>query len=110
MNITANITKMFGADSNLKAFASVYLDNEFAITGVAVREGSKGLYVQMPWRKGADKDGSAKYSDIAYPITSEGRTKLNETVLNAYENALTKQNQQNMDTPEADVLDDNLPF
>ncbi len=89
MNIAAQITKMLSnCDSNLKAFATVTLDDQFAIKGVAVRDGKNGLFVSMPQQKFEGKDGKTHYSDIAFPTTSEGRKELNEAVLNAYEKQL----------------------
>ena len=46
MKVNAKITKIIDKpDSSIKAFASVTLDGYFAVHGVKVCEGEKGLFV-----------------------------------------------------------------
>lgn len=66
-------------DSKVKALASVVINGEFAVRGIRVLEGEKGLFVAMPNKKYGDE-----YSDIAFPITTEARTALNNAVMNGY--------------------------
>ncbi len=102
MKMTAKIDRTFSGDSNIKAFASITLNDEFAIKGISVRNGQNGLYVQMPWQKTGGKNGEKpSYNDVAFPTTSEGRKQLNEAVLDAYEKAVSKQ-AQNFSEHEAD--------
>jgi stage V sporulation protein G len=65
---------------NLKAFASVTLDDEFVVTGIAVREGRNGLFVSMPSRKVGNE-----YKDICYPITKNLREQITEAVLRKFD-------------------------
>ena len=67
--------------SNLKAFVSIELDECFAVTGIKIMEGKKGLFVAMPSNEGSDGD----YHDVAFPVTKKGREELNDAVLTAYE-------------------------
>ena len=73
----------------VKAFASVNIDEAFAVTGLRVIEGEKGLFVSMPSRK-MEKG----YEDVCFPITAECREKLNKTVIEAYEQKLSQQEGQ----------------
>ena len=72
-------------NESIKATASVNIGGAFAIRGVKVVEGSKGLFVSMP----SMKVGS-EYKDICFPITAESRDRLNQAVLTAYEQAMTQ--------------------
>ena len=76
----------------IRAIASVNLNDCFAIRNVKVMEGNKGLFVAMP----SYKAGNGEYKDICFPVTKEFRQQLNDSVLNAYHQALSmSQNQFN---------------
>ena len=68
-------------DARLKAFVNVTFDQCFAVRGMKVIEGPKGLFVSMPRRKRAD--GTSQ--DIAHPINNVMRSKLETAVLSAYQ-------------------------
>ena len=70
-------------DSNLKAFASITLEDAVCITGIRIVEGKMGLFVSMP----QSKDNDGEYHDIAFPITKEAREEIQDAVLDAYEDA-----------------------
>lgn len=72
-------------NESIKATASVNIGDAFAIRGVKVVEGSKGLFVSMPSMKIGNE-----YKDICFPITAESRDNLNKAVLEAYEQAVTQ--------------------
>lgn len=72
-------------NESIKATASVNIGGAFAIRGVKVVEGSKGLFVSMPSMKVGNE-----YKDICFPITAESRDDLNKAVLEAYEQAVTQ--------------------
>lgn len=74
--------------SNLKALASVNIDNKFAVHGIRVVDSSKGLFVSMPSTSYTDRNGETQYSDIFHPITAEARDELIEKVKSAYDQAL----------------------
>lgn len=67
-------------DRRLKAFVNVTFDHCFAVRGMKVIEGPKGLFLSMPRRKRSD--GSSQ--DIAHPINNEMRRKLEDSILAAY--------------------------
>ena len=57
------------------------IDNEFVVHDIKVIEGEKGLFIAMPSRKASD----GEYRDIAHPINSETREKIQSLILKAYE-------------------------
>lgn len=65
----------------MKAIVSITLDDEFVIHDVRVVDGNNGLFVAMPSRKTPE----GEFRDIAHPINSETRERLQEAVLAAYE-------------------------
>lgn len=67
----------------MKAVVSITLDNEFVIHDIKVIEGDKGLFIAMPSKKSLD----GEFRDIAHPINSETRERLQRQILEAYENA-----------------------
>lgn len=77
-------------EGTLRATATVNINNAFAIRGVKLMEGSKGLFVSMP----SYKAGNGEYKDICFPCTAESRKEFDNAVIGAYEQALTQgQNQ-----------------
>ena len=51
------------------------------IHDIKVIEGEKGLFIAMPSRKATD----GEYRDIAHPINSETRDKIQRVILDKYE-------------------------
>ena len=65
---------------NVLAFASVTINDMFAVNNIRVVNSDKGPFVAMP----QVKDKEDKYRDICFPVTSELRKQLNEAILDAY--------------------------
>ena len=84
MNITDVRIRKITKEGNMKAVASVTLDNEFAIHDIKIIEGEKGLFMAMPSRKTPE----GEYRDIAHPISHEAREALQKAVLEGYEKIL----------------------
>jgi stage V sporulation protein G len=70
-------------DGKMKAVASVTLDGEFVIHDVKVVEGLKGLFVAMPSRKTPD----GEFRDVAHPITTQARERIQKAVLDVFNSA-----------------------
>ena len=70
-------------DGKMKAVVSITLDDEFVIHDIKVIEGEKGLFIAMPSRKASD----GEYRDIAHPINSETRERIQTIILEQYEKA-----------------------
>lgn len=73
-------------DNNLKAVASITLDECFVVHDIKVIDSSEGAFIAMPSRK--TNDGT--YKDIAHPINTETREILKKAILSAYYDELNK--------------------
>ena len=86
-------------EGSIRAYASINLNDCFAIRNVKVVDSSKGLFIAMP----SYKAGNGEYKDICFPVTREFREQLNNAVIDAYNQALTQSQQQKAaDTPPFD--------
>lgn len=83
MNITDVRVRKITKEGKMKAVVSITIDNEFVVHDIKVIEGEKGLFIAMPSRKAVD----GEYRDIAHPINTDTRAKLQSIVLEAYYNA-----------------------
>lgn len=68
-------------EGKMKAVVSITFDNEFVIHDIKVIDGEKGLFIAMPSRKAL----GGEFRDIAHPINSETREKLQTAILTKYE-------------------------
>ena len=84
MQITDVRVRKVSKEGKMKAVVSITLDNEFVVHGIKVIEGEKGLFIAMPSRKAGD----GEYRDIAHPINSETRDKIQKIILEKYEIAV----------------------
>jgi len=83
MEITEVRIKPVNSEGRLLAFASITIDDCFAVHNLKVIDGRDGLFVAMPSRRLLD--GSHK--DIAHPVNNTTRKSIEETVLREYEKA-----------------------
>ena len=72
--------------NNLVGFATVTINNSFAVENIRVCTGDKGMYVNMP----SMKDSQGKWHDVFKPITAEARNKLISAILEGYNAAIDK--------------------
>ena len=63
---------------------SITIDEEFVVHDIKVIDGEKGLFIAMPSRKAAD----GEYRDIAHPINSDTRNKIQQIILEKYESEI----------------------
>ena len=83
MKITDVRVRRVAKEGKLKAVVSITIDDEFVVHDIKVIEGEKGLFIAMPSRKSSD----GEYRDIAHPINTQTRDKLQKLVLEAYDKA-----------------------
>lgn len=83
MTITDVRIRKIAAEGKMKAIVSVTFDNEFVVHDIKVIEGQNGLFIAMPSRKTPD----GEFKDIAHPINTETREKIQTSILEAYEKA-----------------------
>jgi stage V sporulation protein G len=84
MEITDIRVRKINKDGKMKAVVSVTFDNEFVVHDIKVIEGDKGRFIAMPSRKTMD----GEFRDIAHPINSTTRDKIQTAVLEKYEMVL----------------------
>lgn len=87
MNIKINIFRTNSEEWSVKAYASIVFDDKFKITGISIRENSRGnLFVSMPsYRSNEVKsDGNPAYRQFCHPVTKEFNKELSEAILGAY--------------------------
>lgn len=82
-------------DDHLKAFASIILNESFAVCDLKIIQGGKGLFVAMPSRR--RRDGT--FHDVAHPINHALREHIEQVVLREYE-AVLEQNRLNPQRPQ----------
>ncbi len=85
MQITDVRVRRITKEGKMKAVASITLDDELVIHDIKVIDGDKGLFIAMPSKKAAD----GEYRDIAHPINSQTRQKIQTMIFNAYEKSLS---------------------
>ncbi|NLK95084.1 MAG: septation regulator SpoVG [Clostridiales bacterium] len=83
MQITDVRIRKIATDGKMKAIVSVTFDNEFVVHDIKVIEGQNGLFIAMPSRKTPD----GEFKDIAHPINTDTREKIQSSILQAYEDA-----------------------
>jgi len=81
MQITDVRIRKIAADGKMKAIVSVTFDNEFVVHDIKVIEGQNGLFIAMPSRKTPD----GEFKDIAHPINTSTREKIQNAILSEYE-------------------------
>lgn len=81
MNITDVRVRKVAKEGKMKAVVSITIDEEFVVHDIKVIEGEKGLFIAMPSRKAAD----GEYRDIAHPINSQTRERIQAIILERYE-------------------------
>ena len=84
MQITDVRVRKVSKDGKMKAVVSITIDNEFVVHDIKVIEGDKGLFIAMPSRKAGD----GEYRDIAHPINSDTRERIQRIILEKYEIAV----------------------
>ena len=80
MQITDIRMRMVTAEGRMKAIASITLDNEFVVHDIKIIEGDNGFFIAMPSRKSTD----GEYRDIAHPINSDMRRRMQEALLEEF--------------------------
>ena len=86
MTITDVWVRMIEKEGKLKAIVSITLDDEFVVHDIKVIEGEKGLFIAMPSKKTAD----GEFRDIAHPINSSTRERIQSIILERYHQSLTE--------------------
>ena len=84
MQITDIRIRKVDKDGKMKAVVSITIDDAFVVHDIKIIEGEKGLFIAMPSRKASD----GEYRDIAHPINSGTREKIQKMILDKYDEVL----------------------
>lgn len=84
MKITDVRVRKVAKEGKMKAIVSITIDNEFVVHDIKVIEGEKGIFIAMPSKKSTD----GEYRDIAHPISSQVREKIQTEIMRRYEEVL----------------------
>ncbi|WP_297713345.1 septation regulator SpoVG [Clostridium sp.] len=87
MTITDVRIRKIAAEGKMKAIVSITFDNEFVVHDIKVIEGQNGLFIAMPSRKTPD----GEFKDIAHPINTDTREKIQSSILKAYQAAVEEE-------------------
>lgn len=71
-------------EDKLKAYVTIIFDNCFVVRDLKIINGNTGLFVAMPSKK--RKDGT--FRDIAHPLNTDMRERLEKKILQTYEDDL----------------------
>lgn len=102
MEVTNVRVKVMQSDGNLKAYATITFDDEFVVKDIKVVDGPKGLFIAMPSKPIKNRRTTEEseenpetrekfHKDIAHPINSAAREKIQKAILTAYEEELKNQ-------------------
>ena len=84
MQITDVRVRKVAKEGKLKAVVSITMDDEFVVHDIKVIEGEKGLFIAMPSKMTA----TGEYRDVAHPINSGTRDRLQSIILDSFEKAM----------------------
>jgi stage V sporulation protein G len=71
-------------EGKLRAYVSITFDDSFVVHDLRVIDGNKGMFVAMPSKRLPNGD----HKDIAHPINTEIREKIQNAVLDVYHREL----------------------
>lgn len=94
MEITDVRVRKINSEGRMKAVVSVTFDNEFVVHDIKVIESQNGLFIAMPSRKTPD----GEFKDIAHPINSETREKIQTIILQKYDMLGLPENTEKVET------------
>ncbi|HZG16797.1 MAG TPA: septation regulator SpoVG [Candidatus Bathyarchaeia archaeon] len=83
MEVTDVRLRRVNTDGRMKAIASITIDHEFVVHDIRVIDGNNGMFVAMPSKRTPD----GEFRDIAHPISSATREKIQAAVLAEYDRA-----------------------
>ena len=82
MTITDIRVKRISTPGKMRAVASITFDDMFVVHDIKIIEGQSGLFIAMP----SKKMPNGEYKDVAHPLNSQAREKIQAEILTAYQN------------------------
>jgi len=95
MEITDVRVRKVNKEGKMKAVVSVTFDNEIVVHDIKVIEGENGLFIAMPSRKTMD----GEFRDIAHPINSVTRNRIQNSILEKYEAVMLQEGEPEAQAP-----------
>ena len=80
MQVTDIRIRSVEKEGKMKAVVSITIDDEFVVHDIKIIEGEEGMFIAMPSRKASD----GEYRDIAHPINTATRERLQNMILAKY--------------------------
>ena len=93
MHITDVRVRKVSKEGKMKAVVSITIDDEFVVHDIKVIEGEKGLFIAMPSRKATD----GEYRDIAHPINSVTRDRIQTMILDKYQEVMAEETDEQIE-------------
>lgn len=90
VDISVRIDSLRHDGSQTTAFASVTLNEAFAVHGIRIVEKDKKLTIRMPYRS-YQSNGEKKYVDLFHPILKSSRAALFAALTEAFEQAVDEE-------------------
>ena len=90
MQITDVRVRKMAREGKMRAIVSITIDDEFVVHDIKVIEGDKGLFIAMPSKMARD----GEYRDIAHPINSSTRERIQSMILEGYRKALLEPDEE----------------
>ena len=84
--VAARIDRLINDESKTKAYATLTINDTFAIHGVRLIQGKNGLFASMPSRA-----VTTEYVPFANPITKEASDAVRTCLVNAYNETVQAQ-------------------
>lgn len=94
MEITDVRLRKIETEGKLRAYVSITFDDSFVVHDLRVIDGTKGMFVAMPSKRLPNGD----HKDIAHPINTEIREKIQNAVLDVYNRELEEAPQVKVET------------
>jgi len=88
-------------EGKLRAYVSVTFDDSFVVHDLRVIDGTKGMFVAMPSKRLPNGD----HKDIAHPINTEIREKIQNAVLDVYNMELEEAPQAKVEEKEEEKVE-----
>jgi len=88
-------------EGKLRAYVSITFDDSFVVHDLRVIDGTKGMFVAMPSKRLPNGD----HKDIAHPINTEIREKIQNAVLDVYSRELEEAPQAKVEAKEEEKVE-----
>lgn len=101
MQVTDVRIRKIQTDGKLRAYVSITFDDSFVVHDLRIIDGRKGMFVAMP----SKLLPNGNHKDIAHPINTEVREKIQSAVLKEYE-ASERDANVSVEHPEVEEAED----